>query len=209
MIFTQGEKKQIDKVMDMKIFKFISCCAIGLLMASVNLYAEDVTMFTDRTPSAEEMGNILFSTPLDSTPKMRSINSRTRSLTGLANGSPEVISKSTENQAIGFAIKFALNSAEVLEESRSFLSEIGRMLNLPKFSSEKLIVEGHTDASGPDVYNMYLSKRRAEAVKKYLQSNSNIASERLVVIGKGESQSLPDVAPLDSINRRVQFRRAQ
>ncbi len=194
----------------MKIFKLISCCTLGLLMASVNLNAENVTMYTDQMPSAEEMGNILFSSPSDSAPKMHSTKPRTRSLNiGTTNGSPEVPSKPTENQAIGLAIKFALNSAEVLEESRPFLNEIGRMLNLHKFSSEKLIVEGHTDASGPDVYNMYLSEKRAQAVKKYLQSNSNIAPDRLQVIGMGESQSLPDVTPRASINRRVQFRKAQ
>jgi len=197
----------------MKIYKLISYFAFGLLFGSVNVNAQGVKMFTDRAPSAEEMGDILFSEPTDDVPKMRSTGIKMRSISfgkpkNSAKALPEPTVTSQTGAAVGLPIKFAYNSAEVLEESKPFLNEIGRMLNLPEFSSERLIVEGHTDSSGANSYNMYLSKKRAQSVKYYLQSSFNITSNRLQVVGMGESQSLPGESPRASINRRVQFRKA-
>ena len=82
------------------------------------------------------------------------------------------------------------------------------MLNLPSFANNKLVIEGHSDARGSEEYNRSLSKRRANAVKKYLMENYNIDANKLFVMGLGESQPLSGMTPFSSMNRRVQFRKA-
>lgn len=194
---------------------FLNKMSCSLFLVSmiwqINANAQEVKMYTGSAPSAEEMGAILFSSQPSSTKpkgiKMRSINF------GKAKNVQQELPQqaaqaSQQDSAVGLPIKFGYNSAEILEESKSFLNEIGKMLSMPDFASEKLVIEGHTDASGSDKYNMYLSERRAESVKVFLKNNFNIASNRLFVTGMGESQPLSGVAPNAAVNRRVQFRKA-
>ena len=184
--------------------------SLALLLGLGNVNA-DVKMYSGNAPSAAEMGNILFSKKPTQMPgvqpskmKMRSISFGKPKQAGL----PEPTVASSQDSAIGLPIKFAYNSSEILDESKPFLMEIGKMLSLPDFLSEKLVIEGHTDAGGSEKYNRYLSERRAESVKKYLKDNYNIASSRLFITGMGESQPLADINPFAAVNRRVQFRKA-
>ncbi len=70
------------------------------------------------------------------------------------------------------------------------------------------IIEGHTDTSGEESYNLDLSSRRARAVKDVLVNDYQIAPERLNTVGVGSS------APIESnttssgraYNRRVEVR---
>ena len=62
-------------------------------------------------------------------------------------------------KAIGLPIKFGYNSDQILSESKEYLDVVGEMLNLSDYASERLVIEGHTDASGSDRYNEKLSKK--------------------------------------------------
>ena len=70
------------------------------------------------------------------------------------------------------------------------------------------VVEGHTDSVGADAYNMALSQRRADAVRKYLV-DKGVAASRLQSKGLGESQPAADnkTAEGRAQNRRVVFQR--
>jgi len=191
----------------MNVLKMISCCSIGLMLAG-SACAEDVKMFSDRVPSAEELGNLLFSSqpkPKRAGIKMRSININSKST---PKELPQLAEQSQSSQTVGLPIKFAYNSAEVLEESKPFLNSIGKMLALPDNAGQRIVIEGHTDAGGSEGYNRHLSEKRAQSVKNYLRNNFNVASDRLLVTGMGESHALPGVNPFAAVNRRVQFRRA-
>ena len=48
-------------------------------------------------------------------------------------------------------------------------------------------LEGHTDSIGTEEYNMTLSRRRAESVKKYLVEKMSTDASRISTIGYGES----------------------
>jgi len=54
------------------------------------------------------------------------------------------------------------------------------------------IIEGHTDSIGSDKYNMDLSQRRAESVKKYMIDKFGISPSRLTAKGYGESKPIAD-----------------
>ncbi len=181
------------------------------ILLSSSVFADEVKMYSDKVPSAEEMGSSLFSSPSSSPVtesnapqgvKMRSISF------GKPKNEPVVTTETAQVGAIGLPIKFAYNSADVLDESKPYLNEVGRMLNLPEYSDQRLVIEGHTDALGSEGYNQYLSERRAASVKSYLQSHFNIAENRLFINGVGESQPLPGTDPNSGVNRRVQLRKA-
>ena len=67
-------------------------------------------------------------------------------------------------------------------------------------------IVGHTDNMGPDVYNMDLSRRRAQAVIDYL-TGKGVAEERLSLAYFGETQPVDsnDTREGRANNRRVEF----
>jgi len=100
---------------------------------------------------------------------------------------------------------FGFDQATLKTESYPELNRVVELLN----SRESLEIEiaGHTDSTGPESYNLGLSKRRAEAVEQYLL-DKGISPERLTVKYLGETQ--PDVEndtrENRSKNRRVEFK---
>jgi len=174
------------------------------LCLNASVLAGEVIMF-DYPPSAGEMGNILFS---NKTPRPE-IKTRSIAFSKVKTVIDQPLKQRIENaDSVGLPIKFSFNSAGIREESRPFLDEVGKMMTLEKFSQEKLLVEGHTDASGPEQYNFYLSEKRAKAVKSYLLKNHKISANRLSIAAQGETSPLPEKDPFAAINRRVQFYQA-
>ena len=108
--------------------------------------------------------------------------------------------------SIGFRINFAMNSDAVPASAHAFLDRVGELMrDQPQL---KLQVEGHTDAFGPDDYNLQLSQRRAAAVAYYLMQRQGVEMTRLVVLGLGEGVPLTTNG-YDPRNRRVQFVRVE
>lgn len=102
-------------------------------------------------------------------------------------------------------IQFEYNSASLLESSYGELEKIIRLLN----ENPALTIElsAHTDDLGTDKYNDMLSKRRGEAVLKYLVKHG-IDASRVTTVGHGKRKPL---VPNDSeenraINRRVEVK---
>lgn len=104
-------------------------------------------------------------------------------------------------------IKFDFRSAELSQDGRALLDEMGKALNNDRMKGAKFELNGHTDDIGSDAYNLNLSSKRAVAVAKYLQSQHNVESQR--VIPKGYGESSPKVENVDddarAENRRVEF----
>ncbi len=116
---------------------------------------------------------------------------------------PATAEQEATPQAFGFRINFALNSAEIPEESASYIDAVGALMK--EDSNLGLTVEGHTDASGSLAYNMLLSQRRAVSVGEYLVRVHQIDPKRITVDGKGPTAPLA-ANPYDGRNRRVEFK---
>nr|PZN61846.1 MAG: hypothetical protein DIU62_12980 [Pseudomonadota bacterium] len=104
-------------------------------------------------------------------------------------------------------VHFDTNSATIKPES---YPELDRMITflLQTVPSATGVIEGHTDSSGSDEYNLRLSQRRAEAVMKYLV-DGGVPASRLRAQGFGESQPVADNSTPEgrAQNRRVVLRR--
>jgi len=101
-------------------------------------------------------------------------------------------------------VQFKTNSSQLTNESKARLDKTAEtMLEYPNFQYE---IQGHTDRSGKEEYNIRLSKRRAEATKRYLVSKG-VPEEILTTKGFGSSQPIADNSTREGRmqNRRVVF----
>jgi OOP family OmpA-OmpF porin len=81
-------------------------------------------------------------------------------------------------------VLFEYNKAELKPGAMRSLEPL--MTFLREYPDRRLIIEGHTDSTGSDSYNLELSQRRAEAVRNFLAVNG-INADRIVARGYGES----------------------
>lgn len=110
-----------------------------------------------------------------------------------------------------FQIHFASNQAEILPESFDQLKEVGEALLSVELKDYLFEIGGHTDSAGEADYNLQLSQKRSEAIKKYLLENfPKITDHRLNAVGYGETKLIEnpdDTAEKKAKNRRVEFKR--
>ena len=99
-------------------------------------------------------------------------------------------------------IRFAFNSAVLTEDARRQLAEVAQVMS--EFPTCRFMLEGHTDAYGPDAYNLDLSNLRAKAVEGHLTS-LKIQAQRRVAVGLGKTRPLLPEAPYADENRRVEI----
>src|SRR5690606_35320384 len=82
-------------------------------------------------------------------------------------------------------VLFPLNSSYLTDQAKT---EIDKLVNLmDDYPSASLIVEGHTDATGTEEYNQWLSEKRAESVKKYI-ADHGIQDNRITINGYGQTR---------------------
>ena len=123
-----------------------------------------------------------------------------------AESSPDfgsVIGKS--GRFVTHGILFDTDSDRIKPESAAAIQSIAK--GLAADATLKLLIEGHTDASGNAAHNLDLSKRRAEAVKAVLVSQFDVAASRLTTAGLGSTKPLDtnDTPQGRAQNRRVEF----
>ena len=100
-------------------------------------------------------------------------------------------------------VLFDVDKANVKDNSRAELTQLATILN--KYSDTNILLEGHTDATGPEDYNLVLSQKRARSVEAYLASQ-NVDPTRFTITGYGETQP---VAGNDTPEGRAQNRRVE
>ena len=102
-----------------------------------------------------------------------------------------------------FLLFFKIETAKLTEASISSFPEI--LSSIERKSSESVAVIGHTDTSGSTLYNLGLSAKRADKVKKLLQ-NRGIGSQFIEASYEGESKPLIKTGDevYEPRNRRVE-----
>ena len=108
---------------------------------------------------------------------------------------------STTQSVVDLPLRFEFGSAVLTTNDKKVLDRIAEAMLM--LADKKFIIEGHTDAAGNEAYNQALSERRAQAAANYLVSSHGVNQQRLLVIGKGESELLYPDSPLSPLNRRI------
>ncbi len=99
-------------------------------------------------------------------------------------------------------VTFETNSANLTADSRGVLDAVAT--DLKKYPNLRIELQGHTDSSGSDAYNLKLSQQRAESVRSYLVQQG-VETSQLTARGYGEAQPIGDNSTADGRlqNRRV------
>lgn len=100
-------------------------------------------------------------------------------------------------------LMFDVNKSSLKPATEQNLSELSVILN--KYEDTNILLEGHTDASGSDEYNLNLSRQRAQSVASYL-GGQNVNATRFTIMGYGEAQPIAEneTAAGRQQNRRVE-----
>jgi outer membrane protein OmpA-like peptidoglycan-associated protein len=102
-------------------------------------------------------------------------------------------------------ILFDVDSSSLRPESRATLRDLAN--NFRQYTDINIIdVEGHTDSTGTDDYNLRLSDRRADSVRDFLVSEG-VPGNRISARGYGETQpkASNNTAEGRQLNRRVEI----
>jgi outer membrane protein OmpA-like peptidoglycan-associated protein len=107
-------------------------------------------------------------------------------------------------RAILYGIHFASDSAVITADSGQTLEQV--LAFLQSRSSTRLRIEGYTDSTNTDAYNLDLSKRRAQVVVSWLVGHG-IPASRLTAEGFGKEHPVADnLTPQGrALNRRVEI----
>ncbi|QWG18610.1 OmpA family protein [Bradyrhizobium sediminis] len=106
------------------------------------------------------------------------------------------------------SINFETGSWEIPPDQAAKLQAIADGLNRAIAANPRAVflIEGHTDAVGPDVDNLSLSDRRAESAATLLTQQFNVPAENLTSQGYGEQYLKEQTDGPSRINRRVTIR---
>lgn len=114
------------------------------------------------------------------------------------------VNKKEDLDELKKGIRFHTNSAKLTQRSFGTLNDVARLMK--KFPTASLEVQGHTDNTGTDEYNMNLSQRRAQTVVDYLVKRG-VEESRLRAVGYGNTMPIASNNSKEGrqINRRVEM----
>ena len=86
-------------------------------------------------------------------------------------------------------INFETNSANLDDDDKATIDK--EFVSIAKsFKDTRIRVEGNTDNVGSAVYNLDLSKRRAQSVVEYLVTEYGFDTNRFIIIGNGSKKAI-------------------
>lgn len=116
----------------------------------------------------------------------------------------EIAKVIVDKPKIDIAIFFDYNSDLIGPKAAGAVNELGVALLSPALKGSTILLNGHTDAAGSPDYNLALSHRRAQSVRKYLIHTFKIPEDKLLVAGFGFERLKVPGQPLSGENRRVE-----
>lgn len=105
---------------------------------------------------------------------------------------------------LGDEILFDVDQADLKPGGMQQLSRVAEFLR--QNPDRNVLIEGHTDSTAPDSYNLALSQRRANAVEEFLITQG-VEPTRIMATGYGEQLPIAsnDTAAGRQANRRVEI----
>ena len=102
--------------------------------------------------------------------------------------------------------KFKVDSYELSAEAKETLDRFVEKL-VAEDKGVYIEIQGHTDSTGPDAWNLLLGEKRAEAAMEYLYKTYHIPLHRIEVISYASSEPVADNSTREgrAQNRRVEI----
>lgn len=101
-------------------------------------------------------------------------------------------------------VLFGFNKSNLSDDEKQKLDTLSQSLS--QLKHYEIDVKGFTDKTGPAQYNLELSRRRADAVVRYLTENAHVPLVKIHVLGYGEDEP---AATNRTISGRKQNRRVE
>ncbi|MEQ8433023.1 MAG: OmpA family protein [Oceanicaulis sp.] len=101
-------------------------------------------------------------------------------------------------------IQFEYDSTVMTPASARTVGALAQALITQSPANGRFLLQGHTDASGSDAYNLVLSYRRAIALREQLINSYGVPAALLVAEGRGEAAPGDRRDPYAARNRRVE-----
>lgn len=115
------------------------------------------------------------------------------------------IQRVEEGIAVSFdsGILFGFDASSLRPEARENLEKLSEILS--RDNETILMIVGHTDSTGDELYNMRLSERRAQSAANYMISQG-LAESRIQTEGRGETEPIASNSSEEGQqeNRRVE-----
>lgn len=112
---------------------------------------------------------------------------------GLKNVKGEFKDATRTDEGIKFTLSsdllFPTNSSYLTDKAKVELSKLSKLLI--NDTAKKVRVDGHTDATGTEEYNQWLSEKRAASVKKFLE-DAGVSPSRISTQGFGQKNPVAD-----------------
>ena len=102
------------------------------------------------------------------------------------------------------SVRFGFDKSELSREAKAALDAFSSEL-IARNEGVYIEIQGHTDSTGPEQYNLDLGARRAESVLRYLNQAHGMPLHRLSAISYGESAPIAENSTREARaqNRRV------
>ncbi|WP_374513285.1 OmpA family protein [Niveibacterium sp.] len=179
--------------MSSKIRRLAPSLLACLLLQAFGANAEEVIDLGSRVPDAKTVAEGLF--PEDTCKELEASGFKCMGF----------------KPAVRFSLpgaSFARGSAELSDQLKNQLDAFADVLKTKTDTSYKIVIEGHTDITGPDALNDKLSFRRAQAVRSYLIAKGAQPAQ-LEAAGMGSKKLRNPKDPAGGENRRVEIGRQQ
>ncbi len=101
-------------------------------------------------------------------------------------------------------VRFGFERASLSDDAREALDTFASGVK-ERNRNVYIEIQGHTDASGEENYNLLLGKERAESVRRYLSLEHQMPLHRMAIISYGETSPIADNTTREgrARNRRV------
>ena len=201
--YFEAERSNINAIVDEVASQASTLANMGLLLASLEvdgLNAEKVAGMdldltrdpSDKNTQALCPGEPATAPPSDTLEEVSDGSDRYRPLVG-------------GGVALEIDVQFAINSSVI---TSAYDTEIGVVAQtLASNPDSRVVVEGHTDSIGDPKYNLWLSQRRAEAVRQLLIDQHGVNPSQISAVGRGEESPVANNRTADGrrLNRRVEL----
>ena len=201
--YFDAERSHINAIVDEVASQARTLANMGLLLASLEvdgLNAEKVAgmdLDLTRDPSDKNTQALCPGEPATAPPS--------DTLEELSDGSDRYRPLVGGGVALEVDVQFESNSSVI---TSAYDTEIGVVAQtLENNPDARAVVEGHTDSIGEAKYNLWLSGRRAEAVRQLLIDQHGVNPSQITAVGRGEESPVADNHTADGrrLNRRVEL----